>query len=55
MTDKPAIRSDSESEMQSLLTKFGWILHMFQQYGLAINQTKSVILITMGGSNGKKA
>ena len=44
----------SEQELHEILKKFGWILHMFQQYGLAINTNKSVILITMGGSNGKK-
>ena len=44
----------SETELHAILKKFGWILHMFQQYGLDINTNKSVILITMGGSNGRK-
>ena len=44
----------SETELQTTLKRFGWILHVLQQYGLTINQSKSVILITLGGKNGRR-
>ena len=44
----------SEGELQLLLRRFGWILHFFQEYGLTINESKSMVLLTMGGSNGRK-
>ena len=43
----------SEADLQQILHNFGHILHMLEQYGLKINEQKSVILLTLTGPGSK--